>query len=388
MTAGITGVFWLPRMAEVNSTLLNTGSHAIPISAAATAWGGLTAAWVDATATVTRVMAELGVGMQGVNGIAALSRLVGFTGWAEQQGVMAATMGAKAASNATAYTVASLAMPSLPEIVATNGAVMASMNPPGAVSGALEAAEVVKHAMDIRAAMVMETYEAATTAVVVTPGEFVNPPPIANGAGTADPSQSAETAFQGDPVQAAIGAAISAVNNPAIASAATQVANVAGTIATGGVSTVGNLGASAISAVTSAAAPGVGGAASMPMMMGMGAAGAGAGAAGATTRSAATSPGVTVNLNNGSLKLPEGWGAGAAIGSTAAAAPVTDTVVPRIDAAPVRSTTPSGSPLLGNARSGEDEENEHKTADYLRADHFNDGRYAADGVIGASGTVK
>lgn len=39
MTAGITGVFWLPRMAEFNSVTLNAGAHAVPISAAATAWG-------------------------------------------------------------------------------------------------------------------------------------------------------------------------------------------------------------------------------------------------------------------------------------------------------------------------------------------------------------
>ncbi|WP_228801821.1 PPE domain-containing protein, partial [Nocardia puris] len=42
-------------MAEANSIALNAGAHAVPISAAATAWGALTAAWVDATATVTRV---------------------------------------------------------------------------------------------------------------------------------------------------------------------------------------------------------------------------------------------------------------------------------------------------------------------------------------------
>ncbi|MET7769202.1 PPE domain-containing protein [Nocardia sp. NPDC005366] len=387
MTAGVTGVFWLPRMAEWNSTALNSGAHAVPISAAATAWGGLTAAWVDATATVTRVMAELGVGMQGVNGIAALSRLVGFTGWAEQQGVMAATMGAKAAANATAYTVASLAMPSLPEIIATNGAVAASANPAGAVSGAFEAAELTKNAMDIRAAMVMETYEAATSAMVATPGEFTNPPPIANGAGTADAAESPDTAFEGDPVQAAVGAAISAVNNPAIASAATQVANVAGTVASGGVGTVGNLGANAIAAVTNAVTPGTGIAQSAPMMMGgIGAMGSPSG--GASTRSAGA--GVSVNLNNGSLKLPAGWGSGATIGSTPASAPVTETAVTRVEAAPVRTTTSSGSPLLGNTQGERDEENEHKSADYLNDNLFNDGRFVADGVIGAdaSGTAR
>ncbi|MGN2634893.1 PPE family protein [Nocardia takedensis] len=383
MTAGITGVFWLPRMAEMNSTLLNAGAHAIPISAAATAWGGLTAAWVDATATVTRVMAELGVGMQGVNGIAALSKLVGFAGWAEQQGAMAAAMGSKAAANATAYTVASLTMPSLPEIVGTNAAVVASANPPGAVSGAFEAAELAKHLMDLRAAAVMETYEAATTALVVTPGEFQAPPSIAEGAGTVEGAQSPEGAFGGDPIQAAVGAALSAVNNPAFASAATQVANVAGTVATGGVSTVGNLGASAIAAAGNFASPGVASTPVAPMMTGM--SGLGAGGSNTATRTASTG-GVSVNVNGGQLKLPEGWGAGGSIGSAAgAAAPIAEASVARVDAAaPVRGTGSgsAGSPLMGNAR-GEDDETEHKGAGYLRDDLFNDGRYAADGVIGA-----
>ena len=385
MTAGITGVFWLPRMAEWNSTALNTGAHAIPISAAATAWGGLTAAWVDATATTTRVMAELGIGMQGVNGIAALSRLVGFTGWSEQQGMMAAAMGAKAAANATAYTVASIAMPSLPEIVATNGAVVASANPAGAVSGTFEAAEIAKNAMDFRAAMVMEVYEAQTSAMVATPGEFSTPPPIANGAGTADAAQSPDSAFGNDPVQAAVGAALSAVNNPALANAATQVANVAGSVASGGVGTVGNLGANAIAAVGNAVSPGAP-APSAPLVGGLGSFGSPSGEA--STRSASAGSGVSVNLHNGSLKLPEGWGSGGSIGSTPASAPIGETTVTRVDATPVRSATSSGSPLLGNARSERDEENEHKSADYLNDDLFNDGRSVADGVIGASGTAQ
>ncbi|MEV0356037.1 PPE domain-containing protein [Nocardia sp. NPDC050697] len=385
MTAGITGVFWLPRMAEANSIALNAGAHAVPISAAATAWGALTGVWVDATATVARVMAELGVGMQGINGIAALSRLTGFMGWAEQQGVMAAAMATKTAANATAYTVASLAMPSLPEIVAVNAAVVASANPPGALSGAFEVAEVAKNAMDIRAALVMETYEAATSALVTTPGEFARPPAIANGAGTADGAseEAAETAFQGDPIQGAVAAATAFAQNPAVVSAATQAANVAGSVVGTGVTTAGNLGGAAISALTGAGSTAP--AALAPM--GLGVAGA-AGAAAASTRSAALSgvgAGGSAN-GNGKLTLPEGWGAGAAIGAgMPVAAAVGDSVVARVDGAPVRTATGGQSPLLGNARgTGQDDEGEHDAADYLRsAEHFHDGRWATDGVIGA-----
>lgn len=387
MTAGITGVFWLPRMAEANSIALNTGAHAVPISAASTSWGGLTAAWTDATATLTRVMAELGVGMQGVNGIAALGRLIGFTAWTSEQGAMAATMSAKTAANATAYTVASLAMPSLPEIAAVVTAVAASANPPGAVSGALEAAEVAKSLVDVRAALVMETYEAATSATVATPGEFRTPPIIADGAGTADAATSAESSFQSDPLQTAVATAASVLNNPGVAGAVNQVANVVGTVASGGASTVGNLGASAIAAATSTA-PAMSAPPAGVLSAGLGA-GLGAGAGGASlaasTHTATVGLGSSVGLQNGSLQLPQGWGSGAPAAAVPAAAPAAE-VVTRVDsAAAARPASASGSPLLGRtAQSGADDESEHKAADYLRDDHFGDSRLATDGVIGGA----
>jgi hypothetical protein len=381
MTAGITGVFWLPRLAEGNSIALNAGSHAIPMSAAAGAWGGLTGAWVDATATVVRVMAELGVGMQSINGIGALARLVGFTGWAEQQGAMAATLGTKAASQATAYTVASIAMPSLPEIAAVNAARVAAHSTGGVLNGTSEVAEAAKAALDLRAALTMETYEAAITATVLTPGEFFNPPPIANGAGQVD-SSSAEEAMKeanGDPVKMLAAAGSALAQNPGLASAATQAANVAGSVASTGVTTVGNLGANAlVAATTSAPAP----AAVAPLAPSM-VTGAVAATAAAATRAGGMPGGSALGLNNGGLKVPEGWGAPAAN----ATAPATETVaVARGEAAPVRpaGTGSSTSPLLGNSRgtAGEDEQ-EHDGAEYLRGDHFTDGRYIADGVIGA-----
>ncbi|TCK00881.1 PPE family protein [Nocardia alba] len=370
MTAGITGVFWLPRMAEVNSTTLNTGAHAIPISAAATSWGGLAAAWGDAAFTITRVIAEVGVGLQGVNGIAVLARLAPFAGWASQQGIAAAAISAKCAANATAYTVASIAMPSLPEIIGTNAAVTASANPPGVVSGAFEVAEVARNAMDIRAALVMETYEAATSATVAIPSEFTMPPAIASGAGTAS-----EGDFGGgDPLQTAVAAAQAFVSNPGVVSAATQAANTAGGVLTSGVSTVGNIGASAISAATSTVPAGT---VAAPVMASVGAAGAAVG--GISTTSAGLS-----GVSAGSLKLPEGWGAPAA--STSASAPVTESVISRVEGgAPVRNTGTGGNPLMGNRQKGE-EDDEHDGIDYIRSDEFTDGRYAAEGVIGANHT--
>lgn len=381
MVAGVTGVLWVARPSEVNSATLHAGAHAIPISAAATAWGALTAAWVDATTTVARVMAELGVGMQGINGIAALGKLTGFLGWSEQQGVQAAAMGGKAAANVIAYGVAALAMPSPPEIAAVNTALAASANPAGAVSGAYEAAEIARHAMDLRAALVMETYEAATSAMVATPSEFMMPPPIAAGAGQAEPSGNADAAFGAptDPISTAVAAVQAFVSNPGVASAATQAAQAVGSVVSTGVSTVGSVATNAVTAT-----------ASTPMTtmapMAMGGAMAAAGSAAATR--AVSFSGTSAGAGGTQLKLPEGWGTGSVIGgNTATAAPET---VASVEATPARSSNSSaGNPLLGNqARDADDDESEHDSKVDLRSDHFTDGRFAADGVIGANaGTV-
>ncbi|WP_330184073.1 PPE family protein [Nocardia sp. NBC_01503] len=384
MTLGITGVFWLPRMAELNSVTLNAGAHAIPIAAAGTAWGGLTAAWVDATTTVARVMAEVGVGLQGINGLNVLGRLTGFTLWSEQQSVLAAAMAAKAAANVTAYTVASIVMPSLPEIAAVEAARVAAHSTGGALNGTAEAAEAAKLALDIRAALVMETYEAATTALVTTPGEFFLPPAIAMGAGSAN-GASGFGDGAGDPVQTALAAAAGLANNPAVLSAMGQAAQVAGTVATSGVSTVGNVASTAISAVANGLTPGHLGTV-MPGIGEASVAAAGAGGAGLSTSAVSFGGGSSVSIGNGggTLKLPDGWGAGSAMpGGAPAAVPVTEpvSVAPAAQAAaPVRPG--NSSPLLGN-QVRDDEDETRGGHDYGRSvEHFADGRAIAPAVIG------
>ncbi|WP_067532190.1 PPE domain-containing protein [Nocardia crassostreae] len=385
MTLGITGVFWLPRMAELNSVTLNAGAHAILIAAASTSWGVLTGAWVEATATVARVMAEVGVGLQGVNGLNVLARLGGFTVWAEQQGVMAAVMAAKTAANATAYTVASIAMPSLPEIALVEAARVAAHSTGGALNGTAGAAEAAKLALDIRAALVMETYEAATTALITTPGQFLMPPPIAMGAGSADAGAAANMA--GDPVQAALATAAGLANNPAVISTVAQAAQVAGTVVTSGVSTAGQVAGTAVTAVANGLTQTAAAEAQLPMMAGMGVAAAGAGAAGASTRAVSFGGGANVSIGNGggTLKLPEGWGAGAGIG--AGAAPAAPIVAEPVAAAPNTAATipvrsASTSPLLGSNPIA-DEDETHDGKDYGRSvEHFADGRVIAPAVIG------
>ncbi|RDI48403.1 PPE domain-containing protein [Nocardia mexicana] len=386
MVAGITGAIWGLRPAEVNCATLHSGAHAVPIVAASTAWGGLSAAWAEAGATVARVMAELGIGMEGINGVAALSKLTGFLGWAGQQTTMAATMSAKTAANATAYGVAALVMPSPPEIGATNAAVAAAHTPPGIVSGSFAAAEAARVAMDTRAALVMETYEAATTALVTTPGEFLTPPPVAAGAGSAQGGESATMqATPSDPLQATIAAAQGLASNPSVVSAATQAAQSAASMAGTGVTTAGNVAGTAISSAFngSTGVPSFAG----PMMASVGAVGGTA----AATRAVSFSGGsVGIGSNAGSLKLPDGWGAGAAIGGGPAATTATAeaTAASQAGAPPARTNNAMGNPLLGNQAHNDEEEDERSGNDYLRGEHFAEGGVIAPGVIGADASAE
>ncbi|MFF0633897.1 PPE domain-containing protein [Nocardia sp. NPDC004151] len=354
MTLGITGVCWLPRMAEINSLSLNTGAHAIPIAAAGGAWGGLSAAWVDATTTVARVMAEIGVGLEGVNGLAVLARLGGFTVWAEQQAVMAGVMAGKAGAHATAYTVASIAMPSLPEIALVETARVAAYSSGGALDGAAEAAEAAKLALDIRAALVMETYEAATSSMVATPGQFLMPPPIAVGAGSADAGGDA--------------------------------------FSTGGVTSAGSVASTAITAAANALTqPGYG----TPAPAGTAATGVattGVGGAALSTQAVSYTGGGSVSIGNGAgtLRLPEGWGPGlggpGGLGNpSGATAPTAPAAEPRGVAGTPASTalvrsTGTGS-VLG--QHGGDEIETRRGHDYGRSvEVFTDGRVVAPAVIG------
>ncbi|MBB5913697.1 PPE-repeat protein [Nocardia transvalensis] len=390
MVAGITGAIWELRPAEVNSATLHSGAHAVPIVAAATAWGALGAVWAEASTTVARTMAEVGVGMEGLGGVAALAKLTTFLGWAGQQTAMSATMAAKATGNATAYGVAALAMPSPPEIIATNAAVTAAHTPPGIVSGSFALAEAARVAMDARAAAVMEVYEAATTFIATTPGEFLMPPPIVPGAGSAaEGGQAAQGAVMqanpSDPLQATIAAAQAVASNPSVISTATQAAQSAASMAASGVSSAGSAASTAISSAVhgSSGVPSFAG----PMMAGVGMAGGGV-AAGASTRAVSFSGNSTVGIGNnaGSLKLPEGWGAGA-IGATPGTAPTT-TVDPVPTAsqagapAPARTAGTGGNPLLGNQGHADEDEAEHKRNEYLRGDHIGEGGLIAPGVIG------
>jgi PPE family len=390
MTLGITGVFWLPRMATVNSTTLNAGAHAVPISAASGAWTAISAAYADATFTAARVIAELAVGMQGVNGVIAGGKLAGFAVWAERCAENAAVMATKTGANATAYTVASIAMPSLPEIVAVKSAKAAAYTTGGVLNGTAEAAEVADRAMDIRAAITMEAYEAATTATVLTPSIFPPAPSIAAGVGQAQSGDDADplrALVEGDPVRAASLAATGLLQNPGVQTVAAQAGQIASTAASTTASAASNIGNAAVSALTGGAG-GAGG--PFAPVGGLGGLGTGGGSAGATaTRAAGVGDMNAARLSP--VALPEGWaggqvggttsGPGTGIAGSGAEGGQQTYSAGRVDPAAAR-TSAMGQMMPRTA--GADDEGEHETPDYLRnIEHFEDGRMVVPSVLGA-----
>lgn len=425
MTLGFTGVVWLPRGATANSTSLNAGVGPVALTAASAAWTALSGALADAALTMTKVVAELGAGWEGLAADAALAKLVPFHVWTQEAGALAAATASKAGAEATAHTVARLAMPSIAEIAAVKAAKVVAHTVGASLVGAGAAAEAADRAMDVRAGLVMEAYEAASTAAAA-PQSFTPPPPLASGppapggdGPAATTASSAFDDFRTTPAGTAVAAALTQVQSPAVVGAVSQ----AGSIAASG---VGAMAATATSLAPNTASALTGGAIGPTPR----ATGRGDGTGGHVTsahgegssRGVRGGPGSTATRaagfggrgysgsagNFGSATTADGSGhSGGAVsagGSSGAAgggtghAPATGTT-PGPDASlpdqarpdqarPDAAATPArggqvGTPVTGAAR-GNDGDERHHTPDYLRGfEHFGDGRVVIPSVIGA-----
>ena len=392
MTMGLTGVIWLPRGATVNSTTLAAGAGPVPLSVASAAWTALSTSFVDANLTLVRVMAELAAGWQGVSAVAALAKITPFTVWTAECAELAADTAAKAGLEAGAYTTAALIMPSIPEIVAVKTAKATAYTTGGALNGTAAAAEAADRAMDIRAGLVMEGYEAASN-VLALKRTYRQPPRIVTKADSKEVGTFDEIPSDGefDPTRAAAAALIAAGQNPAVTTAASQVGSIAGTTVSTATSAASNIGGAALSAVTGGGVtPMVGGA---PMMSG----GAyGGGSASTSAAAARTSVGAIGAGTAGGATLPEGWGKtdggqGARPGApaTAPGGVIGDVRAEVNPAAAARGATGSGPMTVGRgagaAGAGSQDEDERETPDYLKNfEHFSDGRTVIPSVIGAN----
>ncbi|MFE5644337.1 PPE domain-containing protein [Rhodococcus sp. NPDC056516] len=401
---GITGVIWYPRGAAPNSAALVAGAGPVPLGVAAGAWSTVSSGLTATAASISRVMADLRTGWSGEAADAALSKFAPFQEWAGAAALLAGETAGKAQVQSGSYTVATLAMPSLPEIAAVQAAKVAAYSIGGALVGGAAAAEAAEEALKIRAAVTMETYDAATAHLAVQQN-FDSPPSIAEP--TAGASASAESPGSAarqsvvhaastladviaDPVRAATAAVASVVSSPVFAAAASQAGAISGGVATAAsATTTAVTGAtSAVSALATAGARlgGAGLSASAPSLFGSPSAGrapAQVSAASATT-GVGTSAGSSSSVSIGRHALPDPSTGQSAARQNPVTSPVqgtADTV--RVD--PAR-TAGGSAPIAGGRHAAQaEDETEHETPDYLKHfEHFADGRTVIPSVIGGA----
>ncbi|MCS4257417.1 PPE-repeat protein [Rhodococcus erythropolis] len=414
---GITGVIWYPRGAAPNSAALVAGAGPVPLGVAAGAWSTVSSGLTDTAASISRVMADLRTGWSGEAADAALSKFAPFQEWAASAALLAGETAGKAQVQSGSYTVATLAMPSLAEIAAVQAAKVAAYSIGGALVGGAAAAEAAEEALKIRAAVTMETYDAATTHLAVQQN-FDSPPSIAEP--TAGASASAESPGSAarqsvvqaastladviaDPVRAATAAVASVASNPVFAAAASQAGAISGgasaavsaaTTAVTGATTAASTLATAGAGLTGLGGAGLGGAglggarlgASTPSLFGTPSASrapAQVSAASATTGAGAFA-GSSSSSSTGRHALPD-----PSTGQSAARQnPVTSPVQGTVDTVKVDpSRTAGGSaPIAGGRHAAQSEdETEHDTPDYLKHfEHFADGRTVIPSVIGGA----
>lgn len=414
---GITGVIWYPRGAAPNSAALVAGAGPVPLGVAAGAWSTVSSGLTDTAASISRVMADLRTGWSGEAADAALSKFAPFQEWAAAAALLAGETAGKAQVQSGSYTVATLAMPSLAEIAAVQAAKVAAYSIGGALVGGAAAAEAAEEALKIRAAVTMETYDAATTHLAVQQN-FDSPPSIAEP--TAGASASAESPGSAarqsvvqaastladviaDPVRAATAAVASVVSNPVFAAAASQ----AGAIS-GGASAAVSAATTAVTGATTAASTLATAGAGLTGLGGAGLGGAGLGGArlGASTPSLFGTPSAsraTAQVSAASATT----GAGAFAGSSSSSStgrhalpdpstgqsaarqnPVTSPVQGTVDTVKVDPARTAGgsAPIAGGRHAAQSEgETEHDTPDYLKHfEHFADGRTVIPSVIGGA----
>ncbi|MFJ6260257.1 PPE domain-containing protein [Rhodococcus erythropolis] len=409
---GITGVIWYPRGAAPNSAALVAGAGPVPLGVAAGAWSTVSSGLTDTAASISRVMADLRTGWSGEAADAALSKFAPFQEWAASAALLAGETAGKAQVQSGSYTVATLAMPSLAEIAAVQAAKVAAYSIGGALVGGAAAAEAAEEALKIRAAVTMETYDAATTHLAVQQN-FDSPPSIAEP--TAGASASAESPGSAarqsvvqaastladviaDPVRAATAAVASVASNPVFAAAASQAGAISGgasaavsaaTTAVTGATTAASTLATAGAGLTGLGGAGLGGArlgASTPSLFGTPSASratAQVSAASATTGAGAFA-GSSSSSSTGRHALPD-----PSTGQSAARQnPVTSPVQGTVDTVKVDPARTAGgsAPIAGGRHAAQSEdETEHDTPDYLKHfEHFADGRTVIPSVIGGA----
>ncbi|WP_336881105.1 PPE family protein [Rhodococcus globerulus] len=402
---GITGVIWYPRGAAPNSAALIAGAGPVPLSVAGGAWTAVSAGLGDTASTVSRVMANLRIGWTGDAADAALAKFKPFEEWAARSSMLAQKTGGKAQVQSATYTVAAIAMPSLPEIAAVETAKLAAYTLGGALTGSAAVAELAAEQLELRAAAAMETYDSATAPLAVR-DEFEPPPSItmSDVAGQGSPqnvsvAEQTVNAFV-EPVRTAAAAITSVLSNPAVTAAASQLGAVlagsnAATTAATAAATTATAAAGAVSAAVGAGgglAGGLGAGAtsllSSPLTALTGGNSTGRHAA-ATTAASATTP-VGAHSTSAGLSVSSAdqitprAASGTVVNAVGTESVRSDAV--RTDAVRATPSSAAGPVASGRHAAADDDDIEfHDTPDYLKHfEHFADGRTVITSVIGAA----
>ncbi|MGL4305812.1 MAG: PPE domain-containing protein [Mycobacteriaceae bacterium] len=378
---GFTGVIWLPRGAAKLSLDLATGVGSVDLNDAGTAWAAMAAVLSESALTLEKTNLQLRLGFEGEAAEAAYKKIEPFAGWVGGTAALAALCAGKAEVQAGAYNVAVLAMPNIVEVEAIQTAKASALATGGLLTGASAAVEAVEQAEDMRAALVMEAYEAASS-VLALPINFPREPVMVRDDSVVAESTAKHTITEDATVgagQTAAAASIGGVDIPAALSAAPGLASAGFSSASSVVSSGSAALGSVIPASTSAA-----GVSATAAMGGFGAPMA-AGALGQqneSTRSAAANyRGIgnsTAGLSVSSPGLTPGLAAFSSDGTnTSSGSGHSETT------SGVRNVA-TGSPIIGGRPIRNTEETRtERVSPSQQFEHFADGRVVTPAVIGA-----
>ncbi|GAA3697192.1 PPE domain-containing protein [Gordonia hankookensis] len=162
---GFTGVIWDARPTEKLAFDLGDGPGPGPLTDAGLAWGTVSAELASAATEYGSILAALGLNWRSPHTSAAFEKLTRLAPWFAETAAAAGRNAGRAEGQAAAVTVARLTMPNIVEVdvaeKAMHAATVVSALAPALV-GAAAHAERALHDQKLRAARVMETYEAAT----------------------------------------------------------------------------------------------------------------------------------------------------------------------------------------------------------------------------------